>query len=193
VVFLLGDGGTATLVEASERSTDPIVIELMTDGGRFDKLFVPTGGFRKPSTELTRQVKQQPDGGMRAEDHLYMDGMQIFHFSSTDVVKSIKTFMESENLSLEKIDFLVLHQANKFMTDKIARKLKFSLDKVPYSLAVYGNTGSASIPLTIAYNHGEMMPAGENRCLFCGFGVGLSWGIVDIVLNKIYCPPIVEI
>ena len=192
VVFLLGDAGTATLIEAAETPKDVIVIELMTDGSRFDKLFVPAGGFRRPSTELTRQVKKQPDGGIRAEDHVYMDGMEIFKFSSTDVVKSVQTFMDVEQLCVEDIDFLILHQANKFMTDKIARKLKFPLEKVPYSLRVYGNTGSASIPLTIVHNYDEMIPYGKNRCLLSGFGVGLSWGIVDIVLNRIYCPPVIE-
>ena len=49
VVFLLGDGGSATLLEAVE-SSDDIKIELMTDGGRFNYLYVPAGGFRKPST-----------------------------------------------------------------------------------------------------------------------------------------------
>ena len=192
VVFLLGDGGTATLVEATEKPEEFITIELMTDGSRFDKLFIPAGGFRKPSTESTRQVIKQPDGGIRAEDHVYMDGMEIFKFSSTDVVKSIKMFMETGNLSVENIDFLILHQANKFMTDKIARKLKFPLEKVPYSLEVYGNTGSASIPLTIVHNYNEMIPPVKNRCLLSGFGVGLSWGIVDVILNKIYCPPVIE-
>jgi 3-oxoacyl-[acyl-carrier-protein] synthase-3 len=191
VVFLLGDGGTATLIQATEASED-IIVELMTDGSRFDKLFVPAGGFRKPSTESTRQVKEQPGGGIRAEDHVFMDGMEIFKFSSTDVVKSIKTFMELERLSVNNVDFLILHQANKFMTDKIARKLKFPMEKVPYSINVYGNTGSASIPLTIVHNYNKMIPPGRNRCILSGFGVGLSWGTVDVVLNQIYCPPVIE-
>jgi 3-oxoacyl-[acyl-carrier-protein] synthase-3 len=191
VVFLLGDAGTATLIESSEGSED-IVAELITDGSRFDKLFVPAGGFRKPSTELTREIKKQPDGGIRSEDNIYMDGMEIFKFSSTDVVKSIRKFMETEKLTVEDIDFLILHQANKFMTDKISRKLKFPLEKVPYSLKEYGNTGSASIPLTIVHNYNKMMRHGKNRCILSGFGVGLSWGIVDIVFNQIYCPPVIE-
>jgi len=192
VVFILGDGGSATLIEATGLSDDSIVIELMTDGSRFDKLFVPAGGFRCPSTELTREVKEQADGGLRAQDNIYMDGMEIFKFSSIDVAKSIERFMELGHLSVENIDFLILHQANKFMNDKIAKKIKFPMEKVPYSLAFYGNTGPASIPLTIVYNYNGMIPPERNRCLLSGFGIGLSWGIVDIVLNRICCPPIIE-
>ncbi len=191
VVFLLGDAGTATLLEASGQAVET-AIELFTDGSRFDKLFVPAGGFRRPSTEQTREVRERPDGGRRADEHLFMDGVEIFKFSSTDVVKSIQTFMEQEHLPVEQTDLLILHQANKFMTDKIARKLKFPPEKVPYSLPLYGNTGSASIPLTVAHAWAEKTAAGKKRCLLSGFGVGLSWGIADVVLDSIYCPPVIE-
>ena len=191
VVFLLGDAGTATLLEASEGAED-IVIELMTDGGRFNNLFVPAGGFRRPSTEQTREVKEQPDGGLRSEEHLYMNGMEIFKFSSTDVVKSIAAFIEKEHLSVDRIDALFLHQANKFMNDKIAKKLQFPPEKVPYSIGIYGNTGSASIPLTLAHHYSKIPPVEKNRVLLSGFGVGLSWGVAFAELNRIYCPPVIE-
>lgn len=190
VVFLLGDGGTATLLE--QGGSSPIKIELFTDGARFKSLYVPAGGFRTPSTSATREVRERPDGGLRSDEHLYMDGMEIFKFSSTEVVKSIQAFMDAEGVTADDIDYLVLHQANKFMNDKIARKLKFSADKVPYSINTYGNTGSASIPLTIA-NSFSGKAARKSRCLLSGFGVGLSWGVADLVLDNIYCPPVIEL
>jgi len=192
VVFLMGDGGSACLVEVEEDRVNAIAAEIFTDGSRFDKLYVPAGGFRHPSSGSTRRVRQHPDGGMRADDNIYMDGMELFKFSSTDVVKSLRSFMEHEHLSAENVDFLILHQANKFMTDKIARKLSFGPEKVPYSLGTFGNTGSASIPLTIACEYDRVASSGTSRCLLCGFGVGLSWGIVDIDLGGIYCPPVIE-
>ena len=192
VVFILGDGGTATLLEA-DGSQNEIKIELMTDGSRFKNLYVPAGGFRRPSTDATREVTQRADGGLRSEDNLYMDGMEIFKFSSTDVVKSIQGFMDSDKLTSQDFDYLVLHQANKFMNDKIARKLKFPAGKVSYSINVYGNTGSASIPLTIAHNRSGIEGSGKVRCLLSGFGVGLSWGVADVTLDNIYCPPVIEL
>jgi len=192
VVFILGDGGTATLLEADSGAGD-IVIEVMTDGGRFQNLYVPAGGFRQPSTDATRQVREQPDGGKRSEEHLYMNGMEIFKFSSTDVVKTISSFMEHEKLSPENVDYLFLHQANWFMNDKIAKKLKVPADKVPYTIEFYGNTGSASIPLTMAHHFSQEGSEGKHRCLVSGFGVGLSWGVATMVVDGIYAPPVVEI
>lgn len=79
VVFLLGDAGTASIVEFSPRSPD-IRMKFNTDGSRYDKLIVPAGGFRFPSSEYTRKLKKQIDGGFRSEEHIYMDGMEIFNF-----------------------------------------------------------------------------------------------------------------
>jgi len=191
VVFILGDGGTATLLEANVNA-EPITVELRTDGSRFQNLYVPCGGFRSPSDESSRQVRERADGGVRSDDHLYMNGMEIFKFSSTDVVKSLAGFMEAGGLLPDHISYLFLHQANKFMNDKIAGKLKFSKEKVPYSIGMYGNTGSASIPLTITHHFAGRKMSGRHRVLLCGFGVGLSWGMVDVVLDDIFTPAIVE-
>jgi 3-oxoacyl-[acyl-carrier-protein] synthase-3 len=192
VVFILGDGGTATLLEA-DPTAENIVIELMTDGGRFKNLYVPAGGFRQPSTEATREVKPRPDGGARADDHLFMNGMEIFKFSATDVVKSLTGFMSADGLSSENVDWLFLHQANTFMNDKIAKKLNFVPSKVPYTIGFYGNTGSASIPLTMAHHFSTNGSSGQQRAIMCGFGVGLSWGVAVARLDGVYAPPVVEV
>ena len=192
VVFILGDGGTATLIEADPEADD-IIIELLTDGSRFNNLYVPAGGFRCQSTAATREVREHADGGLRSDEHLYMNGMEIFKFSATDVVKSIAEFMESENLSPDAIDSLFLHQANGFMNEKISRKLKIADAKVPYTIGFYGNTGSASIPLTMAHHFSTVPARTKQRCLLSGFGVGLSWGVVTTTLDDVYSPPVVEL
>lgn len=191
VNFILGDGGTATLLEAAPQASD-ICISLYTDGSRYDKLIIPAGGCRIPSSTDTRKIETQPDGEQRSQEHLFMDGMAVFNFSATDVVQSIIDFMEKRKLIVTDIDYLFLHQANKFLTDKIAKKLGFPPNKVPYSLGKFGNTSCASIPLTIV-DHFQNNNNKNKRCLLVGFGVGLSWGVVDIFFDEIYAPPIGEI
>lgn len=193
VVFLLGDAGSATIIDAGGGGNGETTIELFTDGSRYKSLYVPAGGCRNPSTDATRKVTEGPDGGLRSDEDLFMNGMDIFKFSSTDVVKSLQGFLASASLTSEEFDYLVLHQANKFMNDKIARKLKFPAEKVPYCIDVYGNTAAASIPLTIVHNFERMKGSGELRCLLSGFGVGLSWGMVDVKLSQAQCPPVIEI
>lgn len=192
VVFILGDGGTATLLEAAPGAA-PMVIELMTDGSRYKNLYVPAGGFRRPSTPDTREVRLAPDAGLRSEDHLFMNGMEIFKFSVTDVVKTLTAFMAAEALTPDGVGALFLHQANGFMNDKIARKLKFSPAQVPTTIGFYGNTGSASIPLTIAHHLSANGSKAAERAVLCGFGVGLSWGVATTTFDGICAPGVVDV
>ena len=190
VNFLLGDGGSATLLEACD-GTSPITILLKTDGSGYRNLYIPAGGFRIPSSEETREVRTQVDGGTRSLEHMFMDGMGVFNFSVTSVVRTIQEFMQDHDIAGDQVDYMFLHQANKFMTDKIARKLKISSDRVPYSMDRYGNTSSASIPITMAH-HFSTVASSSDRCILSGFGVGLSWGVADISLTSVFCPPILE-
>ena len=191
VSFLLADAGTASLLQRDEDAA-PITIELHTDGSRYRSLYVPAGGFRNMSSDETREVHTGDDGGARSDDHLFMNGMDIFKFSSTDVVESIEDFMRELGTGPDDYKNLFLHQANKFMTDKIASRLKFARDKVPYSLQQYGNTGSASIPLTIAHHFSSTECEPSGRQLLSGFGVGLSWGAVDVQFDGVVVPPVAD-
>ena len=63
------------------------------------------------------------------------------------------------------------------MNNMIAKKLKLAPEKVPSCMYHFGNTSSASIPITIVTQLKEMCKK-ESKCICCGFGVGLSWGTV---------------
>ena len=193
VVFIMGDAGTATVVESAPES-EQIVMELRTDGRRFRSLYVPAGGCRVPSSAATREVTKRADGSSRSDDDIYMDGMEIFKFAATDVVKTIADFMEGEGLNAENVDTLFLHQANQFMNDKIARKLGFEGSQLPYTIQSYGNTGAASIPLTIASHlAGLASREARHRSVMSGFGIGLSWGVATADLGGTLALPISEV
>ena len=86
-----------------------------------------------------------------------------------------------------------MHQANKLMNETIRKKLKFELDKTPYSLLNYGNTSSASIPLTIVDQLRQEVRSRSLNLLLAGFGVGLSLGIASVNIDQIVCPEMIEV
>ena len=192
VSFLLGDAGTASIIDFHE-DADPLSITLKTDGSGYDTMIVPAGGFRNPSSEKTGKIAAGRDGGIRSDEHLHMQGIEVFKFAATTVFKTIKEFMDDIDVTEQEIDYLFLHQANKFMTDKIVHKLNIPKNKVPYSLEFFGNTSSASIPLTIANHLSKKEKSLSKRCILSGFGNGLSWGVASVVLDNICCPPVQEI
>ena len=85
----------------------------------------------------------------------------------------------------------MLHQANKLIVDAIAKRLKIPAEKVPLGLREYGNTTSASIPLTIVSECANEYRTSHQKSLVCGFGTGLSVAAAYIETDKIICPEVV--
>lgn len=110
-------------------------------------------------------------------DHFHMDGMKVFRYTINEVLGYIREFMEKTGLTDEDIDYYVFHQAQKHIVDHVAEFCGIAKEKLLISYDEYGNTSGASIPVTLTVNR-EMLQGETNRVFLCGFGVGLSCGIV---------------
>ena len=84
--------------------------------------------------------------------------------------------LKENELSVEDIDWFVLHQANARIVDAVARRLHIGMEKFPMNLQDYGNTSSASIPILLhELNRNGVLKKGQ-KLVLAGFGAGLSWG-----------------
>jgi 3-oxoacyl-[acyl-carrier-protein] synthase-3 len=79
------------------------------------------------------------------------------------------------------------------MNEMIRKKLKLETEKVPYSLDKFGNTSSASIPVTMVTELKNQLRNGKNKLLFCGFGVGLSWESCYLTTENLTVLDLIEI
>lgn len=171
-VPLYGDAGTATLVEKGDFGESVFILH--TDGAGEEAVKIPAG-MRIPLTQDSLIVTEREDGNKRSDIQVYMDGMEVFNFAIRVVPKGVKEILKVTNEDFDSIDWLIFHQSNKFMTDFFIKKLKFNPDKVPYCIGRFGNTSSASIPLTMVSELAGQLE-GESKVIMCGFGAGLSWG-----------------
>ena len=187
---LFGDAGTATAIEFDTNASD-MYFNLQTDGGGYEAIIIPDGGMRHMVDEKTSFIDENIEEGIiRSRFNIALDGIKIFTFSLKEVRPNILKLLKENDIDINSIDYFVFHQANKLMNETIRKQLKLPEAKVPYSLWEYGNTSSASIPLTIVNNLAERVKNGKNHVLMSGFGVGLSWGSVIAEINNIVCPPI---
>jgi 3-oxoacyl-[acyl-carrier-protein] synthase III len=188
--MLFGDSGFAVALEYSE-STAPWNYLFQTDGSGFKNIIVPAGGFRHP--DGNREMREFGEGIWRADHNLYMNGINVFNFTISEVTNTIKQLMSQAGITEADIDMLVLHQANLFILKHIAKMTKFPMGKVPVSMDRYGNTSVASIPLTLcdAFNRTfDKADKGIKQLILSGFGVGLSWGVVNLELDPAVCLPV---
>ena len=190
VGFLFGDGGTASLVEKCQKINNTF-FTLNTDGGGSDHIKIPAGGFRLPRSSETKKEITNNDGNTFSQDNLIMNGGEVFNFSISEEPESINNILSYSNSKIEDIDYIVFHQANKYIISNIARRLKISTEKTPMTtVEKYGNQSSASIPCTINDVLGEELVSESKNVILSGFGVGLSWASCMTKLKLDYCPKV---
>lgn len=186
---LYGDAGTATLVEKGEFGES--VFMLTADGRGEDYVKIPAGGFRNKLTPHSLTDQEKEDGNFRREVDITMDGMTTFNHAVTIIPKQIKSLMKEASISYDDIDYLVSHQANKFMIDFIIKRLKFDTSKVPFCLEKYGNTSCASVPLTIVSELQNNLK-GKKNLLLSAIGAGWSFGTAYITTDNLKVSDIIE-
>ena len=185
---LYGDAGTATLIEKGDYGDSTFM--LYTDGSGEDTLKIHAG-MRNPITPESCVEREQEDGNIRSDLEVYMDGMDVFNFAISKVPKSIKQLLKETEKSVDDVDYLIFHQANRFMMDFFVKKLKMDPDRVPYCIHKYGNTSSASVPLTISSELCGKLD-GDHTMLMSGFGAGLSWGSALMSIHDCKVSPVIE-
>lgn len=190
---LHGDAGSATLLEYDPEAKHSMQFNLGSDGSGWETIICREVGVRNPTTEESLMMKKYEDGVERNGMQCSMDGMSVFSFAITRPAESIKGLCGQYNIDISTIDYLLIHQANKMIDEKIRRKLKLPEEKVPYSMPYYGNTSSCTIPISMTSQIREELEERENELIMCGFGSGLSWGAAHVVTDKIICLPVIEI
>lgn len=173
---LFGDGAAATVIRAQEGVEAGIGQFLFgTDGRGGKNLIVPAGASRLPASEATAVEAEDGDGNVRSRNDLSMNGREIFRFAIETVPRAIKALLERTGLTIEDIDFVVFHQATRFMLNELVRKMRIPAEKVPLELEDVGNTVSSTIPIVIERLAARNMLKSGHRLLLVGFGVGYSW------------------
>ena len=187
---LFGFAGTATALEYQE-GAEGFKFHFGTDGSGFDAIIIPDGGSRNQVTENSFK-DEVIDGKHYNRMQTRMKGMDVFSFGISTAPKSVKKLAEHFGFDYLDADYIVFHQANMKMNNMIAKKLKLPAEKVPSCMYHFGNTSSASIPLTIVT---QLRGKCEDKTKFicCGFGVGLSWGTVAFDTEKIVLSDLVEV
>ena len=190
--FLFGDGGVAALIETNPKFGKSF-FSLNSDGSLENLIKINAGGYRNPSSVETVTEKQVDSyGNIRTEEHGYMNGGEVFNFVLREIPSNIKEILGASGTEQSEIDFFVFHQANDFMNSYLAKKLKLPVEKVPSTIAKFGNTSSVSIPLTIVSELQQALKK-PKKLLLSGFGVGMSWASAVLDFQDCLISDIVEI
>lgn len=166
---LFGDGAGAVVMQASSTGDRLLGFELRSDGSQNQCLQVPYGATPK---HLVNDISVS-QGTYKP---IAMVGKEVYRFAVSQVPEVIEKALFRANLTVDRVDWLLLHQANQRIIDSVAQRLKIPENKVLSNVAEYGNTSAASIPLALdeAVREGLVKPG--DIIATAGFGAGLTWG-----------------
>ena len=181
---VFGDGASATFLTPDDISGIGEFV-LGTDGKGASNLIIPAGGMAQPKTAETSIEKEDQSGNVRNEENLYMNGPEIYAFTLRTVPDLISETLAKNSLTIEQIDYVVLHQANKLVLTSLRDKLDIPDEKFCIDVEELGNTVSSTIPIAIKRAMARVPEKFKpgSKILIAGFGVGYSWGGTVITVN----------
>ena len=161
--ILFGDGGGAVLVEYDEHNPSFLASHLGSEGEKGSSLYCSNLSSRMFEEELTNSGK------------IVQNGREVYKWAVTTVPKGVQRVLDQASISLRDVNWFVPHSANLRMIESICEKIDFPLEKTLYSLVNYGNTSSATIPLSLDKALIEGNIRNGDKMLLYGFGGGLSY------------------
>jgi 3-oxoacyl-[acyl-carrier-protein] synthase-3 len=177
---IFGDAAAAIIIEKSEKEQIGEFV-LGTDGSGYKNLIVPNGGLRNRYNPSAQEI-DDGSGSIRTDNNLYMNGPEIFNFTIKAVPKVVSETLAKNNITLDDLDYVIFHQANKYMNEYLRKKINIPKDKFYLNLLHTGNTVSVTIPIAIKDCLDNNIIKKGDKVLLVGFGVGYSWGGTIVII-----------
>lgn len=171
---IFGDAAAATIINSFD--VDNIFeFDMGTDGQGKDNLILINGGMRN-KVETTCIEWEDEAGNLRSNNYLFMNGPEIFNFTIEKIPIVVNNVLRKNSLTMNDIDYVIFHQANKYMLDYLRKKLKIEESKFYNNMLYTGNTVSSTIPIALKDCKDRNLILPGDKVLIIGFGVGYSWG-----------------
>uniref|UniRef100_A0A1C8XS22 Beta-ketoacyl-[acyl-carrier-protein] synthase III n=1 Tax=Dasya binghamiae TaxID=1896963 RepID=A0A1C8XS22_9FLOR len=169
--ILFGDGAGAMILQACVKLDNQILgFQLNTNGNYCNHLSL---SYKEDS--YSHSILNIYQGSFK---YISMNGKDVYKFAVSQVPLSILKCLNSVNIAIDDIDWLLLHQANHRILKAVADKLSIDNKKIIMNVNKYGNTSAASIPLAFdeALKEGKILQ--NDLIVISGFGAGLTWGTI---------------
>ncbi|MBW3086415.1 Acetoacetyl CoA synthase NphT7 [Austwickia sp. TVS 96-490-7B] len=168
-VILFGDGAGAVVLGPSDDDRHGVIsTKLHTFGALNDKIIVPAGGSRIPLSDIHYET------GLA---YFTMEGRAVKDFVLTELPPLVRAFFDDAGIDPGEVSHFVPHQANGMMLDDLVPALGLSAAQTHRTLEIYGNTGAASVGITLDQADRQGLLLRDDLVLLAGFGGGMAVGL----------------
>ncbi|MEW6433261.1 MAG: beta-ketoacyl-ACP synthase III [Myxococcota bacterium] len=165
---LFGDAaGAMVLGPSSDPERGILSTHLHTDGSQTDILCIRGGGSKHPMSDQALKDKLHK---------VSMNGREVYKFAVRALTDAVKEALEHNRVTADAVTHVIAHQANIRIIEAVLQRLSVPLDKAWLNIDRYGNTSSASLPMTLdeANRAGRLQPG--DTIAMMAIGAGMSWG-----------------
>jgi 3-oxoacyl-[acyl-carrier-protein] synthase-3 len=168
-VLFADAAGAVVIAPSDDPETGVLGVDLQADGSRYDLISIAAGGSSKPFSP-----------GMPAADSLMTmrDGREMFAQAVEMMVAGAVGAMDAAGCTASDISRFVPHQANARIFDAVSDRLDIEPARTVRTIADYGNSSAATIPLSLSLAHREKPIAAGEKLLLTAAGAGLTGGAV---------------
>ena len=164
---LFGDGAGAMLLETTENDDQGIVATKLYSNGEEEKF----------NSILAHNGEQNGNRG-----YITMAGRTVFKYAIDYMSMSMNEILNENGMTMNDIDWIIPHQANRRILESMCKMRDFPLEKVIITTQEHANTSSASIPLALRDALDKRTVKQGDTLLFTALGAGLTWGSAIVKL-----------
>lgn len=168
--ILFGDGCGAMVLEGKETNTGLLSYYYKTDCSKNDILSIPV----EETSSYVNKIEVKNNNYCK----MNMIGREVADFVINNIPSFIKDCLKQNNINLSEIKYIIPHQANQVLLNKIADELKIPKNKIKSNVEKYGNTSAASIPILLSEMLTDNLLSKNDKIIFLGFGAGMSSSVI---------------
>jgi 3-oxoacyl-[acyl-carrier-protein] synthase-3 len=170
-VLFADAAGAVVLAPASDPDAGLRGVDLVADGSGYDLISIAAGGSNQPFG---------PD--ISAEDCLMTmrDGREVFSRAVAMMATSSLCALGQAGLLPRDITRFVPHQANSRIFGAVGERVGIAPTKTVSTIADYGNSSAATIPLSLSIANRARRFDGDDRLLLAAAGAGMTGGAVVV-------------
>ncbi|MBN2341285.1 MAG: ketoacyl-ACP synthase III [Deltaproteobacteria bacterium] len=164
---LFGDGAGAVIATADQSDRGILSTHLYTDSSLTAALQIPGGGSLEPASAETIANRRH---------FIQMEGREVFKVAVKYLSDAAETAVKANGYSVDDVNVVSAHQANMRILSAVSKRVNIPLEKFALNLKYYGNTSSASIPISLDEAVREGKVSENDLVLMIALGGGISWG-----------------
>jgi 3-oxoacyl-[acyl-carrier-protein] synthase-3 len=165
---LFGDAaGAMVLAPTSDKQRGILSTHLYSDGRAAEILCIPGGGSKHPPDQEMLEQKLHK---------VSMNGREVYKFAVRALYESVREEFKANAITPSQVTHVIAHQANLRIIESVMQRLGIPLEKCWLNISKYGNTSSASVPMTLdeANRAGRLKPG--DLIIMIAIGAGIAWG-----------------